>query len=85
MYCIPSFSQLRGLDISFCSQLTDVSMNVLATQLGPNHLERLQIQGCKKVTTNGLEQIIDGCSKLIRLDFRNCPLIKEGNPIQQTD
>lgn len=62
---------LKTLDLSFCgSAVSDSSLVRISLNL--NHLERLTIKGCVRVTRAGIDSILSGCSSLYFLDVSQC-------------
>lgn len=62
---------LRELKMAFCgSAVSDNSLACIALHL--NDLERLSVRGCVRVTSAGIESILDGCSRLAWTDISQC-------------
>ncbi|KAI1772098.1 RNI-like protein [Hypoxylon cercidicola] len=63
--------QLRELKMAFCgSAVSDNSLACVALHL--NDLERLSVRGCVRVTENGIENVLDGCGRLVWADISQC-------------
>jgi len=63
--------QLRELKMAFCgSAVSDQSLHTLSLHL--EHLERLSVRGCVRVTGAGMERILDNCTKLVWADISQC-------------
>ncbi|KAI1398037.1 RNI-like protein [Hypoxylon fuscum] len=63
--------QLKELKMAFCgSAVSDNSLACIALHL--NDLERLSVRGCVRVTTSGIESVLDGCAKLVWADISQC-------------
>ncbi|ORY57834.1 uncharacterized protein BCR38DRAFT_489828 [Pseudomassariella vexata] len=63
--------QLQELKMAFCgSAVSDNSLACIALHL--NDLERLSVRGCVRVTAVGMENILDGCSRLVWTDVSQC-------------
>lgn len=62
---------LQELKMAFCgSAVSDNSLACIALHL--NDLERLSVRGCVRVTSAGIESILDGCSRLAWTDISQC-------------
>ncbi|GAP85487.1 putative cyclic nucleotide-binding domain-containing protein [Rosellinia necatrix] len=62
---------LRELKMAFCgSAVSDNSLACIAQHL--NDLERLSVRGCVRVTSVGVESILDGCIRLGWVDISQC-------------
>lgn len=61
---------LKILDLSLCKQVTDHSLNKIATFL--KNLEILELGGCSNITNMGLLMIAWGLKKLKKLNLRSC-------------
>ncbi|KAI1119059.1 hypothetical protein F5Y14DRAFT_438148 [Nemania sp. NC0429] len=62
---------LRELKMAFCgSAVSDNSLACIALHL--NDLERLSVRGCVRVTSSGIESILEGCSRLVWTDISQC-------------
>ncbi|KAK4096979.1 hypothetical protein N658DRAFT_489553 [Parathielavia hyrcaniae] len=60
---------LRELRMAFCgSAVSDASLGCVALHL--NELRGLSVRGCVRVTGNGVENVLEGCSRLEWLDVR---------------
>ncbi|KAH9894709.1 cyclic nucleotide-binding domain-containing protein [Xylariomycetidae sp. FL2044] len=63
--------RLRELKMAFCgSAVSDNSLACVALHL--NDLECLSVRGCVRVTAVGVESLLDGCGRLVRLDISQC-------------
>ncbi|KAF9918622.1 hypothetical protein FBU30_000126 [Linnemannia zychae] len=75
---------LKKLDLSFCgSMVSDASLYQLAQfdALNPGRhlIEDLEIRGCVRVTEHGVQEILNGCSNLKRLNISCCSGIGTGD------
>lgn len=62
---------LRELKMAFCgSAVSDNSLTCISLHL--NDLERLSVRGCVRVTSAGVESILEGCSRLAWTDISQC-------------
>ncbi|KAI8961249.1 RNI-like protein [Daldinia sp. FL1419] len=62
---------LRELKMAFCgSAVSDNSLACVALHL--NDLERLSVRGCVRVTSSGIESVLDGCANLEWADVSQC-------------
>jgi F-box/leucine-rich repeat protein 7 len=62
---------LRELRMAFCgSAVSDASLGCVALHL--NELRGLSVRGCVRVTGNGVENVLEGCSRLEWLDVSQC-------------
>ncbi|AEO69878.1 7d686780-a3a8-4049-8097-39fd71ee0497 [Thermothielavioides terrestris] len=62
---------LRELRVAFCgSAVSDASLGCVALHL--NELRGLSVRGCVRVTGNGVENVLEGCSRLEWLDVSQC-------------
>jgi F-box/leucine-rich repeat protein 7 len=62
---------LQELKMAFCgSAVSDNSLACIALHL--NDLQRLSVRGCVRVTTVGLESVLDGCGRLVWCDVSQC-------------
>ncbi|KAL2609192.1 hypothetical protein R1flu_027765 [Riccia fluitans] len=61
---------LRDLDLTGCTLLTDESLLALAT--GCTRLEKLNLSGCIGITDVGLVALAKGCSSLRQLNLCGC-------------
>ncbi|KAK4239310.1 hypothetical protein C8A03DRAFT_14310 [Achaetomium macrosporum] len=62
---------LRELRMAFCgSAVSDASLGCVALHL--NELRGLSVRGCVRVTGNGLENVLEGCSRLEWVDVSQC-------------
>lgn len=62
---------LQELKMAFCgSAVSDNSLACIALHL--NDLQRLSVRGCVRVTTVGIESVLDGCGRLIWCDISQC-------------
>lgn len=74
---------LQNLNLSFCgSAVSDGSLRSISLHL--LELRSLSVRGCVRVTGNGVECIVDGCTELERFDVSQCrnlsPWIEAGVP-----
>eukprot|EP01038_Epipyxis_sp_PR26KG_P008275 gene8275-11203_t len=69
-------STLRSLDISYCHQITDISLGLLAT--GTSYLSCLIISGCMGITNRGIVDISTHCNKyLTQLELNGCAKVSD--------
>ncbi|KAI0444405.1 hypothetical protein F4803DRAFT_560932 [Xylaria telfairii] len=62
---------LRELKMAFCgSAVSDNSLACIALHL--NDLERLSVRGCVRVTSSGVESVLEGCGQLAWTDISQC-------------
>ncbi|KAI8955694.1 RNI-like protein [Xylaria longipes] len=62
---------LRELKMAFCgSAVSDNSLACIALHL--NDLERLSVRGCVRVTSAGVESVLEGCGQLAWTDISQC-------------
>ncbi|KAI1177302.1 RNI-like protein [Nemania sp. FL0916] len=62
---------LRELKMAFCgSAVSDNSLACIALHL--NDLERLSVRGCVRVTSAGVESVLEGCGRLAWTDISQC-------------
>lgn len=62
---------LRELKMAFCgSAVSDNSLACVALHL--NDLERLSVRGCVRVTSSGVESVLEGCGQLAWTDISQC-------------
>jgi F-box/leucine-rich repeat protein 7 len=62
---------LRELRMAFCgSAVSDASLGCVALHL--NELRGLSVRGCVRVTGNGVENVLEGCSRLEWVDVSQC-------------
>ncbi|KAI0097938.1 hypothetical protein GGR51DRAFT_552828 [Nemania sp. FL0031] len=62
---------LRELKMAFCgSAISDNSLACIALHL--NDLERLSVRGCVRVTSAGVESVLEGCGRLAWADISQC-------------
>ncbi|KAI0474878.1 RNI-like protein [Xylaria cf. heliscus] len=62
---------LRELKMAFCgSAVSDNSLACIALHL--NDLERLSVRGCVRVTSAGVESVLEGCGQLAWMDISQC-------------
>lgn len=63
--------KLRSLRLAFCgSAVSDGSLESVALHL--NDLEALSVRGCVRVTGRGVENVLNGCGQLNRIDVSQC-------------
>ena len=63
--------QLRELRMAFCgSAVSDASLGCVALHL--NELRGLSVRGCVRVTGNGVENVLEGCTRLEWVDVSQC-------------
>ncbi|KAJ3437319.1 f-box and leucine-rich repeat protein [Anaeramoeba flamelloides] len=67
---------IEGLDISYCSEITDNSIIKFAEKWGTN-LRSLNISGCNKVTNVSIEALATNCKSLEVLDLPQSPTITD--------
>ena len=65
---IPHWRQLRSLDVSRCTRLTDATLRLLAASPTRHTLRVLYMKGVTQVTDAGLIAIAEGCQQLRVLD-----------------
>ncbi|KAK4154713.1 hypothetical protein C8A00DRAFT_32533 [Chaetomidium leptoderma] len=62
---------LRELKMAFCgSAVSDASLGCVALHL--HELRGLSVRGCVRVTGNGIENVLEGCSRLEWVDVSQC-------------
>ncbi|KAL2150979.1 hypothetical protein VTH82DRAFT_6077 [Thermothelomyces myriococcoides] len=62
---------LQELRMAFCgSAVSDASLGCIALHL--NDLRGLSVRGCVRVTGNGVENVLEGCSRLEWFDVSQC-------------
>ncbi|KAJ2999389.1 hypothetical protein NUW58_g1 [Xylaria curta] len=62
---------LRELKMAFCgSAISDSSLACVSLHL--NDLERLSVRGCVRVTSAGVESVLEGCGRLTWADISQC-------------
>ena len=66
---------LRGLDLSDCTSVTDVGLTSLSISSG--HLEQLNLSCCKNITDHGVSAISEGCPRLSSLYLSYCVNISD--------
>ncbi|EFJ37627.1 hypothetical protein SELMODRAFT_437235 [Selaginella moellendorffii] len=64
--------KLKLLDLSYCSKITDCSLQSLS-QL--RELQRLELRGCVLVSSTGLAVMASGCKRLTEIDIKRCSQI----------
>ncbi|KAH7363498.1 hypothetical protein B0T11DRAFT_306393 [Plectosphaerella cucumerina] len=63
--------QLRELRLAFCgSAVSDASLQSVALHL--NDLQGISVRGCVRVTGGGVENLLEGCSRLNWVDVSQC-------------
>ncbi|KAI2620493.1 RNI-like protein [Hypoxylon sp. NC1633] len=63
--------QLRELRMAFCgSAVSDNSLACVALHL--EHLERLSVRGCVRVTAHGIDSVLERCADLAWVDISQC-------------
>lgn len=68
-------SQLLNIDLTWCSQLTDLSLEHLARHC--NRLEALTISLCLNVTDQGIALLVEQCVKLVALNVSECNVLTD--------
>jgi len=64
---------LTSLDLTGCTQLTDHSLEILASP----QIHHLFLRECVKITDKGIERISSGCPLISTLSLMLCPLLTE--------
>jgi len=62
------------LNLEKCAELTDETLKNIGKSI---NLHSLQLDGCKKITNNGLEAVGKGCSHVISLGLNYIPSIND--------
>lgn len=70
---IPHLRKLRCLDVSWCNNLDDDTLLLIAEHI-PSTLEVLYLKGLKKVTDRGVLAIAQSCRQLQVLEISNVPI-----------
>ncbi|GMF60474.1 unnamed protein product [Phytophthora fragariaefolia] len=64
---------LAALEVELCVQLGNSAMKHLATMLmNPTKLRRLNIGGCRRISDEGLLEIVKVCTGLQKVNLRHC-------------
>lgn len=63
--------EIKFLDISFCDQITDASLNALAS-VENSKLTSLDLSYCDNITTRGIKQVGAQCTRLESLVLNGC-------------
>ncbi|KAE9323008.1 hypothetical protein PF008_g17466 [Phytophthora fragariae] len=64
---------LAALEVELCVQLTNSAMKYLATTLvNPTKLRRLNIGGCRRISDEGLLDVVKVCTGLQKVNLRHC-------------
>jgi hypothetical protein len=69
---VESFPNLEEIDLSYCNEITDFALQLIATKC--NDLKLLDVRGCEKVSSYGVEQL-NRCYKLYSLKSWACTQI----------
>jgi len=60
--------RLEELNLSFCTEIRDQSLEIVATLA---RLRTLNVEGCSKITSDGLRCLAAGCKELQTLNVKN--------------
>lgn len=74
---IARFPNLRGLDFSWCTQVTDTVLANIAAQFP--RLTSLRLRGCAQLTDEAVMCLADHCACLVTLDLGGCRSIGDAS------
>ncbi|MFA5075140.1 MAG: hypothetical protein WC436_03495 [Candidatus Babeliales bacterium] len=70
------FPNIRSLDLSFCSNITDSGLQYIANC---HNLKFLDLRLCSKIKDNSIFSILQGCHELQNLSLSCCKLITDAS------
>ena len=75
LYCISAYCcELKYIDLTLCSKITDEGINHLEEMIG---LEGLILSGCNRLTSESTESLLGKLNLLKYLDLSFCPKISD--------
>jgi hypothetical protein len=81
-FIAPLFPDIRILDLSFCSKLTDRTLLVIAASPFAKHIFSINVWGATAITDKGLQILCDHCPELKTLTICDCPNVTENSIVQ---